>query len=115
MMLDRGDIVLICHRRLFEGDEARYFLGRTVMCEGSLIKVKGFSFVRDLANGHVVKKDEKRIKILSIESPGHMVYQLDNDLDLESCEIVTRSGESSLVCGVRKIMNLAEHTHCGQF
>lgn len=115
MMLENGDKVLVSHRRLFDGDETRFFIGRTIMCEGPLVKIEGYSFVRDLSNGHVIKKEEKRIKLLSLASPGQMVYQLPADIDLESMEIVSRNSDAMLVAGACQIMNLSERTHCGQF
>lgn len=62
MILESGDIVLVSHRRMFDGDEARYFIGRTLVCEGHLIKAEGFSFVRDLSNGHIVKNKKSAPK-----------------------------------------------------
>ncbi len=115
MILEIGDTVLISNRRMFERDEARYFLGRTVACEGSLLKVEGFTFARDMTDGHVIKKDEKRVKVLSLASPGYMVYQLPSDINIESVEIESNDGDAILVEGPRRIMNLAERTHCGHF
>lgn len=115
MILNAGDIVLVSHRRIFERDEARYFLGRTVACEGDLLKLDGFTFARDLANGHMVKKNEWRTKLLSLTSPGYIVYQLPNDVDIEQAYIHNRNGETVLVDGARELMNLSERTHSGRF
>ena len=83
MILESGDVVFVSHRRLFEGDEARFFVGRTLICEGSLVKVEGYSFVRDLSNGHVVKKQEKRTKVLCLATAGQIVYELPRDIEPE--------------------------------
>ncbi len=115
MMLDSGDTILVSHRRLFDGDEPRFFIGRTIACEGPLFKAEGYSFVRDLATGHIVKKPEKRIKLMSIASPGQMVYQLPNDIDMDSIDVVSRNADAMLVAGPRIIMNLSEHTRGGHF
>ena len=115
MILESGDTVLISHRRLFDGDEARFFVGRTIVCEGPLLKAEGYSFVRDLSNGHIIKKQEKRTKVLSLASPGQIVYQLPGNIDVASVDIVNRNSEAVLVAGADQIMNLSERTHCGQF
>ncbi len=115
MMLESGDMVLISQRRLFEGDEDRYFIGRTIVCEGPLIKAEGYSFVRGLSSGHIIKKPEKRTKVLSLSSLGQIVYQLPNDIDLEFVDIIVQHSDVVLVAGPRQIMNLSEHTHCGHF
>ena len=114
MILENGSNVLVSHRRMFESDECRYFVGRTVACEGQSVKLEGFSFVRDLSSGLIVKKAEKRIKIVSLASPGHFVYQLP-DINVDTVEIESGNGEAILMDGPREIMNLSERTHCGHF
>jgi hypothetical protein len=115
MILEIGDIVLISHRRMFASDEARFFVGRTIACDRELVKVEGFSFVRDLSNGSIVKKDEKRIKVLSLDSPGYIVYQLPSDISLQNIDIESGDGDAVLKDGARQVMNLSERTHCGHF
>ena len=115
MILEQGDNVLVSHRRLFESDEARFFVGRTIACEDSLVKAEGYSFVRDLASGHIIKKEEKRTKVLSLVAPGQLVYQLPADIDVDAVDIASGNGDAMLVCGRRPIMNLSERTHCGHF
>jgi len=115
MMFESGDTVLVSHRRMYESDEARFFLGRAIACEGPLVKIEGFTFVRDLSNGHIVKKPEKRIKVISLNSPGQLVYQLPDSVDVEMVEIDSRHGEAVLVDGYEKVMNLSEHSHGGRF
>ena len=56
MVCDVDDVVLLSNRRMFERDEARYFVGRTIACDGPLLKVEGFTFVRDLSSGCIVKR-----------------------------------------------------------
>lgn len=114
MILEFGDKVLLSNRRMFPNDEARYFLGSTVACEGPLLKIEGYSFVRDLTNGHVLRKEEKRTKILSLSSPGYIVYQLPEEVDVEAAEIENIGGEIVLIDGMRHVMNLSERVHCGQ-
>lgn len=115
MILEPGNNVLVSHRRMFEGDESRFFVGRTIACEGALAKLEGFTFVRDLANGHIVRKEEKRIKVISIASPGYIVYQLQDDINIPAVDIKSGNGDAILMDGSREIMNLSERTQCGQF
>ena len=62
MILNVNDVALISNRRVFVQDEARFFVGRALACEGELIKVAGFSFVHDLGSGQIVRKEEQRIR-----------------------------------------------------
>ncbi|MEO2036701.1 MAG: hypothetical protein ABGZ35_31890 [Planctomycetaceae bacterium] len=115
MILECGDVVLLSNRRMFQHDEARHFLGRIVASEGELLKVEGFTFVRDLATGHVVRKPEKRVKVLSLASAGYIVYQLAGDIDVDQADIESGNGEAVLVANNRPVLNLSERTHCGHF
>lgn len=115
MFMNPGDVVLLSHRRIFQNDEPRYFLGRVLESEGPLLKVTGFTFVRDVSNGSIVKKDEVRTKVLSLASPGYIVYQLPQDVDVDHADFRNYEGEAVLMDGERELMNLSEHTHCGHF
>lgn len=115
MILNANDNILISHRRMFQHDEARYFLGQVVICEGDLMKVAGFSFVRDQCTGLIVKKNEPRLKVLSIASLGYIIYQLPDDVMIEKVTFQSGNGDAVLMQGTREIMNLSEHTHSGQF
>ena len=47
-MLERGNKRLIVHRRLFEKDTPRFFIGEVEAYESGILKVKGFTFVKDV-------------------------------------------------------------------
>ena len=113
MLLEIGDIVLVSHRRMFQHDEARFFVGRTVASDRELIKLEGFSFVRDLSSGHVIRKDEKRVKLLSLASPGYIFYQLPDVKDVTKVHVKDQAGDVTLMDGTRELMNLSERSHCG--
>lgn len=115
MIMETGATILISHRRLFEGDEPRYFVGRVVACEAPFVKAVGYSFVRDLSTGQIVKKQEQRTKLFSLSSPGFIVYQLPHEIDVENVDFKSGHGEAALLDGCRIIMDLSEHTHSGQF
>lgn len=115
MILECGDVVLLSNRRMFQSDEARHFLGRVIACEGDLIKAEGYTFVRDLGNGHVVRKPEKRIKVLSLASAGYIIYQLASDIDVDRADIESGNGDAILVDRNQRVLNLSERTHCGHF
>ena len=113
MLLDSGDVILVSHRRMFQHDEARFFVGRTVACDRELVKLEGFSFVRDLSSGHVIRKDEMRVKLLSLASPGYIFYQLPNVDDVSEVYVQDQAGNVTLMDGTRTLMNLSERSHSG--
>jgi hypothetical protein len=108
MLLDVGDKVLVAHRRLFEGDESRFFVGRVDGYEAGLVKVSGWSYVHDVVSGQMVGKDEIRTKIISLSSGTLIVYQLPRHLALEGVEFGFSDGRLRLTDGAGFSMNLSE-------
>ena len=83
-MLEQGEKLLIVHRRLFEKDTPRFFVGEVQTYEAGMAKVKGYTFVKDLLSGNMKKKPASRIKIMSIVSGTFIVYQLPVTVLLDS-------------------------------
>lgn len=85
-MLKQGEKLLIVHRRLFEKDTPRFFVGEVEAYEAGLAKVKGYTFVKDLFSGNMKKKSDLRMKIMSIISGTFIVYQLPVSVLLDSVQ-----------------------------
>ena len=83
-MLEQGEKLLIVHRRLFEKDAPRFFVGEVQVYEAGIAKVKGYTFVKDLFSGNMKKKPAPRIKIISVASGTFIVYQLPVTVLLDS-------------------------------
>ena len=115
MLLKNGDVLLASHRRMFQHDEARFFVGRIVAYDRDLVKLEGFSFVRDLSSGHVIRKDEMGVKLLSLASPGYIFYELSGVNDVSKVHVQDQAGNVMLMDGNRPLMNLAERSQCGHF
>jgi hypothetical protein len=113
MLLDVGDTVLVSHRRMFQHDESRFFVGKLIGSDHELLKLQGYTFVRDLSSGKIIRKDEMRIKLLSLASPGYIYYQIAGEVDVENLSIDCTAGEETLTDGRRVLMNLAERSHSG--
>ena len=75
-MLKQGEKLLIVHRRLFEKDTPRFFVGEVLIYEAGIVKVKGYTFVKDMFSGNMQKKSDLRTKVMSIVSGTLIVYQL---------------------------------------
>jgi hypothetical protein len=109
MLLQEGDKILVAHRRLFEKDEVRFFVGRVEAYEAGIVKATGHSFVRDVMGGRLIEKAEERTKILSLASGTLLVYQLPGTLALDTLSFLATDGRLSLTDGKNFTMNLAEH------
>jgi hypothetical protein len=112
-MLATGDNVLIAHRRLFAGDELRYFLGQVATYDAGLVKLTGRAFTRDALSGDILRKSDVSTKIVSLSSGTLIVYQLPSELDVEAMEFRSSSGRVSLTDGRGFVMNLTEAPHGG--
>ena len=83
MLLSNGAKVLVCHRRLFVEDQARYFFGVVEdYCEG-VAKVSGFTWTRDPTQGFQ-RKPDRRTKLIAVASGSVIVYELERETDLEA-------------------------------
>ena len=90
MLLEPGDKVLLVHRRLFDSDTGRHFVGLVEAYDAGVGKVSGWTFVR--GDSGFVRKLQKRMKIMSLASDGVLGYQLPADVNLESLHFVDRGG-----------------------
>ncbi len=112
-MLQPGTKLLACHRRLFDGDQPRFFAGTVECCEHGLAKVTGFTWTRDAARGFL-RKDGKRTKIISLLSGTVIVYELPGEVLIEDLRIDQPGGHViSLTDGRKFRMDLAERLSPG--
>ncbi|MFT5327403.1 MAG: hypothetical protein ACI8P0_005292 [Planctomycetaceae bacterium] len=110
-LLESGDRVLVVHRRLFERDDNRLFVGEIETIDSGVIHTTGHTFVRDMLEGTVRRKSDTRTKLLSLSSGTLLVYVLPRSFDLQRAEICCRETETRLTDGSDFSMNLSEWTH----
>src|SRR5437868_5948809 len=111
MLLKKGDKILVAHRRLFEDDAVRLFVGQVEEYEAGVVKVTGHSYVPDVVGGQMIEKADERTKILALSSGTLLVYQLPDAVALDMLKFVLKDGSVSLTDNMGFTMNLAEHTH----
>jgi hypothetical protein len=111
MLLQKGDNILVAHRRLFDKDEVRFFVGRVDAHEAGIVKTTGHSYVRDVMGGRLIEKAEERTKILSLSSGTLLVYQLPATLALDTLDFSASNGSLTLTDGKGFTMNLSEYSH----
>lgn len=110
-LLEPGTRVLVVHRRLFERDDNRLFVGEVEATDGGVFRTTGYTFVRDTLGGTIRKKADPRTKLLSLTSGTLIVYVLPPALDLGRVEIRCEETEVWLTDGGDFSMNLSEWTH----
>jgi len=113
MILEPGSKILVVHRRLFEKDKGRYFIGTADRCEDGVAKVTGKTWVQDNFNGKFLKKQDVRVKIIPLTSAGLLIYLLPPEVDAEHMDFcLTEKG--SLILEDKKHgfrMDLSENCH----
>ena len=107
MLLAADTKVLVVHRRLFENDQSRYFVGRVEGYEAGIAKIRGRTWTRD-RYGQIVKKDDERIKVVSLSSGTLIVYQLPHETDLDALQIDIKDQLVVLSDGKKFEMDLSE-------
>jgi hypothetical protein len=108
MVLKPGDKVLIVHRRLFENDSTRFFVGVVEEYDAGLARVTGLSFPRDSVTGHIHRKDDPRTKIVAIGSGTVLVYVLTGDPQIDKLHFVHMGSKLKLSDGSGFEMDLTE-------
>lgn len=108
MLLKEGDKLFVAHRRLFDKDPARFFVGRVDAYETGVVKITGHSYVRDRVTGRTVEKAEVRTKILSLSSGTLLVYLLPEQTALDTIEFVLTGHRLTVTDGKEFRMNLME-------
>ncbi len=114
-MLEAGEKLLVAHRRMFESEQPRYFVGEVVAYDSGIVKLAGYSFVRDnMSQGAFVRKNDARIKIVAVVSGTFIVYQLPDQTDVQQVRFESIDGDLRLTDGNVLNMNLTELVHSGR-
>ena len=113
-MLQPGNKLFISHRRIFDRDQPRYFLGSVLAYENGIVKVSGHSFVRDMATGNMIRKEDLRTKILSLTSGFFIVYELPETTDIHAAKLESDGGNLVLSDETGLLLNLAENARQGK-
>ena len=109
MVLNSGSKVLIVHRRLFETDHPRFFVGQVDAYENGIAKVSGFSFAYDVFDGRFDKKTDLRTKIFSITSGNIFCYELPSEIKLQNLKFEHERHFVYLTDGQKFKMDLSEN------
>ena len=83
MILQKGEKVHVIHRRHFEKDPHRHFLGVVDAYEDGLARVTGHIFTVDLIKYVFFRRPEMRTRIISLNSGEVLVNILPASVDLE--------------------------------
>jgi hypothetical protein len=83
MILKKGEKIHVIHRRLFETEARRHFLGVVEDYEGGVARVTGNVFAVDRSKYVFVRRPEKRTRLISIVSGDLLINILPPEVNLE--------------------------------
>lgn len=113
MLLQPADKVLVAHRRLFESDAQRHFVGEVIAYADGVVKVRGFTFVRNRMTGEYLRKEDTRTKFVSLTSPAYMVYELPRATAIDAIRFAVSEEFVVLTDDAGLVMNMAESPATG--
>jgi len=87
MILEKGDKIFAAHRRLFADDLPRFFTGEVDEMQGGIVVAVGYSWLRDVIEARMVRKNDVRTKILSLDSGTLIVYRLPREVELAALKL----------------------------
>lgn len=83
-ILKPGEKIHVIHRRRFEKDIRRHFVGTIEAYEAGVARATGYVFVVDELNEHLfTKRPDRRTKLIPLASGDVIVNVLPEDLDTE--------------------------------
>jgi hypothetical protein len=88
MILEQGEKVHIVERRYFTDDVRRHLVGEVIKCTEQAIRLEGYVWVFDIANGRFVRKPDKRERIVCL-GDRLTINVLPPEADLETVKYVT--------------------------
>jgi hypothetical protein len=96
-VLNDGDKVLIFHRRAFDADPLRFFVGTVNECEGGLAAVVGHAWIQDVHRGAFTRKPDMRTRVVALTS-GHLtVYKLARHVSLDDLTVEYGAANEALL------------------
>ena len=99
MIIEPGDAMLISHRRLFNEDTPRYFVGVVDAYQDGIVRMTGTTWLHDLISGQMQHKSDARTKVISLASGTVIAYLLPENVDTDKLRITYEQQQYSLSDG----------------
>jgi len=109
MILRSGEKVHVIHRRYYDKDQHRHFIGHVEAYEGGIARVVGHVFTVDTVKFQYVRRPELRTRIISIVGGDLLINVIPDSVDLDK---ITYKQEKK---GVRVTDGSAWHLDLSEF
>lgn len=84
MVLEKGEKIHVIHRRYFQAEARRHFVGVVDEYDGGVARVTGFVYTVDRTKFAFVKRPERRTRIVSLVSGDVFINILPTEVDIDN-------------------------------
>ncbi len=89
MLIKPGEKIFVITRRFYEEEIKRHFIGEIIEAEGSLAKLKGYTYIFDKIKNQFIKKPDIRTRILDVSEGVYIVNLIPSDVNISDIQYVT--------------------------
>lgn len=108
-LLKPGEKIHVIHRRQFDKDVRRHFVGQVECYEQGVARATGYVFVTDDLNKHAfVKRPERRTKLIPINSGDVIVNVIPDSADLDRVHYMLSKSSLLVTDGASWSMDIKE-------
>jgi hypothetical protein len=108
MILQKGEKIHVIHRRNFEKDPHRHFVGLVDAYESGVARVTGHIYTVDLVKFAFIRRAEQRIRIIALTSGDVLVNVLPNSVKLEKIVYKQEKGSVRVTDGSDWHMDISD-------
>lgn len=110
MILRKGEKIHVIHRRLFEKEPHRHFIGVVDEYENGVARVTGQVYTVDQVKFAFIRRPEKRTRIISVVSGDLLVNVIPASVDLEKIVYKQEAKSVRVTDGGDWYLDLSEFT-----
>src|ERR1041385_7404624 len=110
MILKQGEKVHIIHRRIYEKDHHRHFIGTVEAYEGGIARVTGHVYTVDPVKFTFMKRPETRTRLVSVVSGDVLVNIIPASVNLEKVTYKQERKAVRVTDGSDWFLDLSEYT-----
>ena len=110
MILRKGEKIHVIHRRLFEKEPHRHFIGVVDEYEAGVARVTGHVYTVDPVKFAFIRRAEKRTRIISVVSGDLLVNVIPMAVDLEKIIYKQEAKSVRVTDGADWHLDLSEFT-----
>ena len=108
MILNKGEKIHVIHRRHFDKDPHRHFLGIVDDYENGLARVSGHIFTVDFVKFNFFRRPEPRTRILALHSGDLLINILPASVDLDKVHYKTEDRSVRVTDGSDWFMDISD-------